>query len=752
MFIRTFLTAAVAASAGFASRADQIVAASHHGEIQTIDTVSGELLNEFYMSTPSGSGPAGVTFKSAEQMLITVSLGFGGDKVFQYHSAGASGWSEGLKFAQGRFDDPMFGTPAAIVQAGPQGISYAVGSTSHDMWAFAGTRSDPQGNLYLAGNRVMRFNQQAPYMMFTRDIAASRLDNRIAVAGSAGVRILNNGSAERDIAIDGYADGLAFDPVGREVNGEKHPLLYVVAAPNDSVRVYRYDAVTGEPWGADPENRSNPIFIAPGTGGLANYSSDIHIDQLNGDIYVAASSNHRTDQFGYPWNCLNRFDKDGKPKGLITDRENSAVMRTFINGSDITLAIRPRYDVREFTNNGSFTLTPDMVGFGLAGLNFIGDNDGATIRLAGAEGPAIKVGGDESGSIQVDVPAGASLAVQNLVLAAKAMFNLEEGARLNATQFAILGSAILNLMISSVIDVGADQPFLAEPGSKVEGVGKIVSGIGAIIRGVLSPGQSPGKLTIEGDLTLSAESDLEIELAGTEQGASYDHLDVRNGAAGFVALRGKLSIKALNGFAATSADEFNILSAESPIFASFNNVTDGRVLTTDGRGTFAVRLVNDGKTLQLADYQPFAGTPYEAWLQLNFTAAERADVAISGRDADPDNDGLSNLMEFAFASKPRVAGAVNTTTALTGTAPNIAAIEFLRRPGGTGTAANYVAEGIRYEVLQSADLSAWTPLSDTLAAQSQTRGNEDGGTETLRVNIPVGQPAAAFFRLRVTAE
>lgn len=741
---------AVAATASFGANAEQIVAASHHGEIQTIDTVTGELLNEFYMSTPDGTGPAGVTFKNAEEMLVTVSVGFGGEKVFQFHSAGGASWSEGLKFVQGRFDDPMFSTPAAIVQAGPQGIAYAVGSASHDLWAFAGTRSDRQGNLYLAGNRVMRFSQQTPSLMFTRDIAASRLDSRIAVAGSAGIRILNNGAVERDITITGYADGLAFDPFGREVNGEKHSLLYVIAAPGDSVRVYRYDAVTGEPWGADPNNRSNPIFIAPGTGGLANYCSDIHIDQITGDIYIAASSNHRTDQFGYPWNCLNRFDKDGNPKGLITDRENSAVMRSFINGSDITLAIRPRYDVREFSNNGSFTLTPDMVGFGLAGLNFIGDNDGAVIRLAGAEGPAIKVGGDESGAIQVDVPAGANVALQSLILAAKSMFNLEEGARLNATQVALFASSYLHLTLASILDVGVDQPFLAESGSKVGGVGKIITGIGAIIRGVLSPGQSPGKLTIEGNLALTTESNLEIELAGTEQGVTYDHLDVRNGAEGFVALRGKLSVKTLSGFA-TSANEFNILTAESPIVAGFNNVADGRVLTADGRGTFAVRLVNDGKTLQLADYQPFAGTPYEAWLQLNFTATERADVAVSGPNADPDNDGLSNLMEFAFNANPKLAAAVNTTTALNAAAPNIAAIEFLRRAGGTGTAANYIADGIRYEILQSADLTTWTPLSDTLVAQSQTRTNEDGATETLRINIPNGQPTA-FFRLRVTAE
>lgn len=735
--------------------AEQIVIASSHGEIQTVETESGALLNQFYMATDAGSGPAGVAFKSRDEMLISVNGGFGGEKIFQFHSSGAAAWAGGLKFVQGNFDSPLLGSASGLVPAGPQGIVYGVGGTSHDLWAFAGTRSDRQGNLYLSGSQVMRFSITDPRLMFTRDIAASRLDNRLAVAGGQRIRILNGTTWERDILAGGNVEGLAFDPIGREVNGEKHPLIYALSYPSDAVRVERFDAVTGEPWGADPANRANAIFIAAGAGGLANYASDLAIDPFTGDIYIAASSTHRTGQFGDALNCLNRFDKDGNPKGIITDRENSAVITTLFNSGDVALALRPRYQISEATNDGSFTLTPGAAGFGFAGLNFIANNDaGAVVRLDGAQGPAIKVGGEESDPIRVEVPAGLSLAVQNLVVGAKGLFNLGEGSRVDARGAALLAASYLNLTLAAVLDVGAEQPFLAEPGSQVGGVGKIVSGIGALIRGVLSPGQSPGKLTVEGNLALTAESDLKIELAGTEQGVTCDHLDVRNTIDGFVALRGKLSVIAINGFAAqlNASQTFDIVTAESAILASFSNLIDGRVLTADGRGTFAVRLVNDNKTLQLADYQPFAGTPYEAWAQLNFTAEERANATVSGRDADPDSDGASNFTEFAFNANPKVAAAIETTAALSAASPNLATLEFQRRAGGTGTAANYVADGVRYEVLQSADLTAWNALSGDLAAQTQTQANADGVTETLRINIGAGQPAAAFFKLRITAE
>lgn len=42
----------------------------------------------------------------------------------------------------------------------------------------------------------------------------------------------------------------------------------------------------------------------------------------------------------------------------------------------------------------------------------------------------------------------------------------------------------------------------------------------------------------------------------------------------------------------------------------------------------------------------------EAWRALHFTPAQLADPAISGDDADPDHDGLPNLLEYALGLDP----------------------------------------------------------------------------------------------------
>src|SRR5206468_1466128 len=45
--------------------------------------------------------------------------------------------------------------------------------------------------------------------------------------------------------------------------------------------------------------------------------------------------------------------------------------------------------------------------------------------------------------------------------------------------------------------------------------------------------------------------------------------------------------------------------------------------------------------------------PIDAWRLANFTPAELADPAISGDLADPDQDGFSNLEEYALGLPPK---------------------------------------------------------------------------------------------------
>lgn len=57
--------------------------------------------------------------------------------------------------------------------------------------------------------------------------------------------------------------------------------------------------------------------------------------------------------------------------------------------------------------------------------------------------------------------------------------------------------------------------------------------------------------------------------------------------------------------------------------------------------------------LTISNQNPPAQITFEDWLSENFTTQERQDPAITSLTADPENDGQSNLIEYAFGFDPR---------------------------------------------------------------------------------------------------
>lgn len=104
--------------------------------------------------------------------------------------------------------------------------------------------------------------------------------------------------------------------------------------------------------------------------------------------------------------------------------------------------------------------------------------------------------------------------------------------------------------------------------------------------GRVAPGNSAGLITINGNLTLLAGSQLIIELGGTAQGTSYDALVVN----GTVVLGASLSLSFANNFQSfvQPTDTFTIVQANN-VNGAFTNVAHGqRISTTDNFGSFQV--------------------------------------------------------------------------------------------------------------------------------------------------------------------
>ena len=92
------------------------------------------------------------------------------------------------------------------------------------------------------------------------------------------------------------------------------------------------------------------------------------------------------------------------------------------------------------------------------------------------------------------------------------------------------------------------------------------------------------------------------------------------------------------------------------------------------------------------------GPPYQVWRSARFTVAQLGDPAVSGDTADPDGDGVANLLEYALDRLPLAAEAeAPLSLALVG---NTVEVSFSR-----------ARSEVLYEVLASPDLVGWDVIA-----------------------------------------
>jgi hypothetical protein len=140
----------------------------------------------------------------------------------------------------------------------------------------------------------------------------------------------------------------------------------------------------------------------------------------------------------------------------------------------------------------------------------------------------------------------------------------------------------------------------------IKGNGAIL-GSGVTNNGMIAPGNSAGRLDIEGNFTLGASSNLSFEIGGTVQGTTYDWLNKSDN--GALTLNGTLTVRLINGFTPTNAQVFTILTTQQILQGAFSNVANGsRVRTADGAGSFQVTysVINDpiaSRNVVLSNFQ-----------------------------------------------------------------------------------------------------------------------------------------------------
>jgi len=174
----------------------------------------------------------------------------------------------------------------------------------------------------------------------------------------------------------------------------------------------------------------------------------------------------------------------------------------------------------------------------------------------------------------------------------------------------VMGNAtILN---NGVLDIAAGQIFAVNGGDFInngtingKGTLDVTQATSFVNNGTLSPGNSPGTLTIDGDFTQTPNGTIVLEIAGLTPGTLYDQLIVN----GTAILNGTVNIVLLNGFVLPSTGNFQLISASSIIgsptvntptgvtFDLFSGATTSSGTTSfNGTGTFTFGPSSTGTT------------------------------------------------------------------------------------------------------------------------------------------------------------
>jgi len=140
--------------------------------------------------------------------------------------------------------------------------------------------------------------------------------------------------------------------------------------------------------------------------------------------------------------------------------------------------------------------------------------------------------------------------------------------------------------------------------------------------------------------------------------------------------------------------------------------------------------------------------PWDAWRLEHFTTQELGNPAISGESADPDNDRLPNLLEYAFNFDPR---SPNDQPGFTGAMENVGGVAG-GQPAFVVRFPQRINSGdLIYEVQVTTDFVNWTSGPNVARELLPRVNNPDGVTATARVQIigNLSQPGQKFVRLRL---
>ncbi len=285
--------------------------------------------------------------------------------------------------------------------------------------------------------------------------------------------------------------------------------------------------------------------------------------------------------------------------GSLTVDENVSVSASqFTNHGTIVVEEETGHGLHvyaPFDNHGTVnTGAEGFLALHMAGTHS-GDFRGRYLSFPTSSGPEENVFGSTS-SIDVEYITfrdGRMVTIDGQ-FACRNLFTLNgEGAVVTISTAGLIDLGTLNVVAGELIlemDGGTYSPvgtMMVPAGGSLEGTGTIDGDLEN--GGTVSPGASPGTLSVTGAYTQTASGGLEIELGGTVAGTGYDQLVV-DGAA---ALDGTLVVSLIDGFTPAAGQVFTVLQ-----YGSHTGAFEEVILPDPGEG-LRFRIDYSGEELSL---------------------------------------------------------------------------------------------------------------------------------------------------------
>jgi|GEM_PF-7129337 len=263
--------------------------------------------------------------------------------------------------------------------------------------------------------------------------------------------------------------------------------------------------------------------------------------------------------------------------------------------------------------------------------------------------------------------------------------------------------------------------------------------------GIISPGNSPGRLTVVGNLSQNATGKLRIEIGGTAPGTEFDQVDV----SGKATLDGDVEVVFLNGFTPAPGDAFPIFKAASRS-GNFRSVIGSTLVALDNSDPINVKLVATGmkpvpaiNSISPTSVDVGSSSFQVTVLGSGFTSGAST-VQINGTALPTTFVSSSVLVAEVAAANAATAGSASITVVNGAPGGGTSAVAVLNigtgsGPGpGAGTAFVITKVKIKFKFGSTADalsVSGTLPLAPTFSPASKTVNLGIGGlTRTIALN------------------